>query len=251
MSYILDALRKAERDRNLGKTPSLEDVTHAPIGAGTPDRSRRLMALAALVLGLLVLAVMLRPSAPSVDTGSPPAPVVMATPRPAAEVVIASPPPSPEPAAEQSPTTVDMLAENPTSESVSMDDLLDAPSDVALAPATPTAAPAEPATEPSEVPVQDVPTAAQDEPDSLSEPGEASAYKFLREMPSDYRAAFASLRVDVHVYDADPTRRWALIDGNKYVENATLPQGPRVVEITPEGIAFEFRGQTALLPLNR
>lgn len=249
MSYILDALRKAERDRNLGKTPSLEDVTHAPIGAGTPDRSRRLMALAALVLGLLVLAVMLRPSAPSVVTASPPASVVATAALPAAEVVIASSPPSPQPAAEQSPTTVEMLAENPTSESVSMDDLLDAPGDVALAP--PTAAPVELPGEPSEVPVQEVPAAVQEEPESLPEPGDASAYKFLREMPADYRAAFASLRVDVHVYDVDPERRWVLIDGNKYVENATLPQGARVVEITPEGVAFEFRGQTALLPLNR
>lgn len=246
MSYILDALRKAERDRHLGKTPSLADVTHAPIAASPPDRRRRLFALAALVLGLLVLAVMLRPAAPPVMTEPPSEPAVAAA-VPQAATPTASPAPVPEPLGQEVFSPPEEVTEAP-GDSVSMDDLLIPDNQI------PTVVPDSAATVAPEnrgEPVLPEASVNAGEAESLPGTGQTPAYKPLREMPADYRAAFASLRVDVHVYDADPARRWALIDGKKYVENATLPQGPRVLEITPEGIAFEFRGQTALLPLNR
>jgi len=43
MSFILDALRKAERDRNLGQAPRMEDVALAPETAPgtTPAPAKR------------------------------------------------------------------------------------------------------------------------------------------------------------------------------------------------------------------
>lgn len=255
MSYILEALRKAERDRNLGRTPSLEDVTHAPIGSPAPVRSRRVIALAALVIGLLVLAVVFWPDAPQ----SPPEPAAVQV---LAQAPEAAAPPAAEPLAAPPPVVGPDVADVPIEEpppAESLDDLLDPSAEVAAA--SPSAAIEEPETStdeaaaPEQVPaaVPGPETALKTEATAPVEPEvpEASGYKLLREMPADYRAAFANLRVDVHVYDADPARRWVMIEGKKYVEASSLPQGPRIAEITPEGVAFEFRGQTALFPLNR
>ena len=73
----------------------------------------------------------------------------------------------------------------------------------------------------------------------------------LRDMPSDYRGAFPELRVDVHVYDDNPARRWALVNGKKAVEGTTLAEGPTVAEIVPDGIVFDFRGRKSMFSLKR
>ncbi|TDU25874.1 general secretion pathway protein B [Panacagrimonas perspica] len=262
MSYILDALRKAERDRNLGRTPSLGDVTspsaRAPVSSGP---SRRVLALIGLVLGMLALAILLWPPAPEVAT---PPPVIAAAPPAAAPVPApAAPPPEetvvaaqnfPEEPAADPTVGADVAAE-------SIDDLMDdagaeAPLDanelppdpgVAVAAKPPAvtrtpAVPAEPAPKPAVV-------AEAPAPESEAVPSDG--IPLLRDMPSDYRGAFPELRVDVHVYDDDPERRWTLINGKKAVEGSTLPEGPTISEIRPDGIVFDFRGQASLFPLGR
>lgn len=275
MSYILDALRKAERDRNLGRTPSLGDVT-AP-SARRPSRqpSRRVLALLGLIAGLLVLTVLVWPRHP--DRGPTPvamqaagaAPAQGTVPTEAVPVVPPDPWPAPGPASADPALEEEVLAE-------SIDDLLDEP---AAPVSTPTPViEREPAADPGREPQpeaepgpESAPMAA--DPASMSVPADpeptapaqpaaapqaaipvepaADGFTPLRDMPSDYRAAFPELRVDVHVYDEDPTRRWALINGQKAIEGAPLREGPRVVEISAEGIAFEFRGRTVLIPLRR
>lgn len=280
MSFILEALRKAERDRNLGRTPSLNDVTHVPPTSDGPRPSRRLIALIGLVLGLVALTVLMRKPAPD-----PPTTVAVAstsadttpnavTAEPARRVAapsleaIESPPPAP--AVESLDELLDPDAEAdeaPLSTMTELEALADElPAEAVIEPPAPRRR--KPAATPpglkldetlnqapeitaSEAPVEaepvDAPVTATAPPASGNEP----SYKPLREMPSDYRAAFSNLRVDVHVFDADAARRWVMIDGRKYVESSTLPQGARIVEITPEGIAFDYRGQTALFGLNR
>lgn len=71
----------------------------------------------------------------------------------------------------------------------------------------------------------------------------------LKAMPDSYRADFPQITVQVHVYDNDPTKRWTLIDGKRYREGDTLPQGPKIFKIVPQGIVFDWHGQRVLYPV--
>lgn len=248
MSYILDALRKAERDRNLGRTPSLGDVTTPVARAPSRRLSTRTLALIGLVAALLICTVLLwprRPASTPTTTASPapaaPAPIAgAAPPTPAPEVAVA--PPSPGAGADG---TLD-----PDVPADSIEDLMDEPE--APGPA-PDASAALPQTT-QETPAAAAPAtpAESAEPEPIADDAAAeSDVPLLRDMPADYRGAFPELRVDVHVYDDDPARRWVLVNGHKAVEGTTLGEGPTVSRITPEGIVFDFRGRSALLPLNR
>jgi general secretion pathway protein B len=265
VSYILDALRKAERDRNLGRTPSLGDVTSPSARAPTSNGpSKRVLALIALVFGMLALAILLWPDAPE----SPAPPLIAAAPPAPTPVPVpaASPPPAVAPSEETAAASQALPEEgavDPTLDAdvaaESIDDLMDdagaeAPLDtnelpldesVSAAPKPPSvkrtpAAPVDPAPTPAVVAEAPAP-----EPEDVP----ADGIPLLRNMPSDYRGAFPELRVDVHVYDDDPERRWTLINGKKAVEGTTLAEGPTISEIRPDGIVFDFRGQSALFPL--
>jgi len=72
-------------------------------------------------------------------------------------------------------------------------------------------------------------------------------------------ATFANLRaqgvlnlpdmhLDIHVYSGQPADRFVFINMSKYKERAMLAEGPRVKEITPEGVILEYDGTDFLLP---
>lgn len=70
----------------------------------------------------------------------------------------------------------------------------------------------------------------------------------LKLMPDDFRASFPQITVQVHVYNADAAKRWAMIDGNRYREGDTLPDGLRIERIVPQGIVFSWQGRQVLYP---
>jgi len=59
------------------------------------------------------------------------------------------------------------------------------------------------------------------------------------------------LRLDLHVYAARPSERYALINMHKAREGDVLPEGARVIEITNDGVVLEFRGQQFILQPQR
>jgi general secretion pathway protein B len=239
MSFILDALRKAERDRNLGKTPTLGDVAPPPARPAAPSAiTTRTLALLALVVGLLILAVLLWPR----DSAPPLPPAVQVLPPVAAPAPAALPQALPDPAPAPVAAGEPALDEDVVAET--LDDLLE-PVDEEIAVVEDEAIEdsAPPAMASTAEPVAVV--------SDVAEPAATTGAMLLRDMPADYRGAFPAIRVDVHVYNEEPARRWVMINGNKAIEGATLAEGPRVAEITPDGIVFDFRGRTALFPLKR
>lgn len=88
MSFILDALRKAERERNLGKAPDLHAMTRAAMygydNAADRHRNLRLAILIGLIVGSLVALVVLHHL--RVAARNTPPPVVAAAPAPVAPV---------------------------------------------------------------------------------------------------------------------------------------------------------------------
>ena len=58
------------------------------------------------------------------------------------------------------------------------------------------------------------------------------------------------LRLDLHVYAIDPAERFVFINMRKLKEGESLPEGVRVEQITPTGVALSYRGQRFTLDGN-
>jgi general secretion pathway protein B len=58
------------------------------------------------------------------------------------------------------------------------------------------------------------------------------------------------LRLDLHVYDADPAKRFVFINMRRLREGEALPEGVRVDEITQTGARLSYRGTQFLLEGN-
>jgi len=57
-----------------------------------------------------------------------------------------------------------------------------------------------------------------------------------------------ALRLDVHVYSARAGERFVFINSHKYLEGQTLGEGPYLEKITQDGAILNFRNQRFLLP---
>jgi general secretion pathway protein B len=60
-------------------------------------------------------------------------------------------------------------------------------------------------------------------------------------------SALPKLQLELHAFADDPARRFVYINGEKYSEGATLKEGPRVVRITADGVILEVAGRQLLL----
>ncbi len=214
MSYILEALRKAERERSLGQVPTLE--ARIPADSDEPKRLWPWLLAAALIVNAAVLALWLfYPRAPA--------------PAPVAEVVIPAPL-SPEPAVVDylpPPTTV---IEEPIRE----------PS-VATLPET--------ARQPVAPAVRE-PVESQDEfveEPALEEPAVAQDVPLLRDMPPEFRRSLPEMKMDAHFYTDVPGRSFVMINLRKYKRDERLAEGPQVVEVVSDGVILSHQGQQFLL----
>jgi general secretion pathway protein B len=216
MSFILDALRKSEIERQRQSGPSIAEFPVA--------RDDRRLPIALVVIGLLlavniavVVYFMLR------DTGGPAA--VTAGMEPAAA---ADPPPAAVPASQPSPAVVSPLE----SQSLAAEENPEPPAVYYEAPAT----------------------QAPDAPDPtlLPEAGPGLAYGDApagNDFPSVAAVTgLPELTVDLHVFTADPAKRAVFINGRRYTQGARIAEGPMVEEITADGVLLSYRGRRFVLP---
>jgi len=219
MSFILDALRKSEIERQRQSGPSMAEF---PIA-----RTDRRLPVALLAIGFLlavnlavVLFFMLRDApapetaatsavatAPSSATGGVPAATMPAPTTGNAPEILA---PIDEFANEPAPTFGGQATEPP-----------DAP-DPTLIPDQPLRHPGVTYSEPPPEPAGNLAAAG---PGGLPE-----------------------LTVDLHIYADDPAKRAVFINGRRYVQGARILEGPMVEEITREGAVLSFHGRRFLLP---
>jgi len=262
VSLILEALKKSEAERRLGKAPEL--LSPAPVAR----RRHGLWPLAAAMLLAVALSTgitwwLLRPApspangevaAPAGDAapaaaGPAPASTTVAAEAPATPATEATPPPAPATGtAGQMPRppvereSAPMVAGNtpppqPRPEAIATRDAATAaPS--AAADATP-ARPSAPAPAPAAT------TAA--EPADPPPPDEP-AVPPLHALPRDVQAALPPLKLSMHVYKADPGQRFVLIDGRRYGEGMTVAEGLLIEAIRRDGVVLAFRGHRFLLP---
>lgn len=64
----------------------------------------------------------------------------------------------------------------------------------------------------------------------------------LNDLPADVRSALPSLKVSAHVYSPDPAARLVRVNEMLLQEGQDLPEGLKVEEILPNGVIFRFQG---------
>jgi general secretion pathway protein B len=204
MSYILEALKKAQAERQLGDTPTINAVS---IQVASPAAaSARMPSWAILATALVAAAVAAifwwRQGAPAgeatlVVTPAPPA--VLA--RPAAPVVLAAPaPPQPQP--------------------IVVPDAIPAPM-AAPAPARPAPQVAAP---------------------SARQPAPEEALPFARDLPEQVRSSLPQVVFGGYMYSPNPADRLLLIDKVLRHEGEEVAPGLTLEKLLPKAAVMNFRG---------
>ena len=78
--------------------------------------------------------------------------------------------------------------------------------------------------------------------------GNQPAVQSLDELAPDVRQGLPVLHLDVHAYNKDPAERFVVINLQRYHVGDQLAEGPKLVDILPQGAVLEFHGVTFLLP---
>lgn len=233
MSFILDALKKSESERQRQSGPTIFEVKVAPPRNRLP---RWVVLLAALMLVNLGVVgwVLMRGS--SKTEPAPPARLAAETsPAPALSVTPPAAPVSPPPAALPGPAVP----------AVGQPDAASAEDNEE--------APLEEEEDPAGLASQsDDYEPAIDEPRRPAAP-RASSSGVIRATASGlptYQDAAAApganlpeLRLDLHVYAMTPEQRFVFLNMQKLQEGDSMSQGVRVENITPDGVVLEYQGK--------
>ena len=218
MSYILDALRKSESERQQQNLPGFADIPGPRRSKSTPVWIWLLAAL--LLVNAAVLAVLL------IDK---------------------------EPPSSDRRETLELPVANNAAEPSFRDIVNDARDEVTAsvvaASASPVAARVA-AAEPEPPPAQTT-TQATRSPSSgqaAGTPSTTSAVPSLMELRANGVLQLPDLHLDIHVYSEKPADRFVFINMNKYREQARLTEGPLIKEIRTDGVLLEHRGHDFILP---
>ncbi len=245
MSYILEALKKAESERQVGGVPNL----HAQNGANVADGSSRIgMWIIALLLVLVVLAAVLLWRSFSASTVQPPqvasvvssrAPEVapMSTPAP-----ILTPTPEPASASAPTPTTTTTLGPEP-----------------AVTPSPPVAPPTLAsrvvASVSTKVAVDPVPKKGSVEPIKLVESANVNAsgnlansdaideqLPFMAQLPEAIVREVPQVQVKGYIYSKTPSERTLIVGNNLFHEGDEVVPGVHLEKLLPKAAVLSYRG---------
>jgi general secretion pathway protein B len=244
MSLILDALKKSEAERQRQSGPTLLEVRVTPPRRRYPTWVIAVSALLLINLLLLLAFVLHRPATPP----GPSAPLVAAS-IPAAAVAVSAPtPPVAAPSALPAAVAPVGALAAPAASVASAPAEADAPASMGSGTLLPKAL--LPPQESGEAP-DAARNPADDEPAvpagaARRDPASPGRYADLPSF-NDVGGDLPELRLDLHVYAARARDRYALINMHRVHEGDALPEGPRVLAITREGVALDYRGQEFML----
>lgn len=258
MSLILEALKKSEAERRLGRAPDLLTPAAMPV----PER-RPWLWLWGVVFGLaaalIVVLVLWARSALDAPTARPPAPASASAPAaPPPDTTISAPPPAPAPVS-RTPANAIANAPLPQDPDFASTERESVPVPAHAIPLPPPTPPAPRQNTPSP-PAQAQPVVTRPLPASLPaaasvpvtvpepEPGPTlEPLQHLATLPASLREGLPPLRLSMHVYDPDPAARFVLIDGKRYRQGDAIAPGILVDAIRPDGVAIAHGQQRFLL----
>lgn len=219
MSLILDALKKSEAERQRGQVPTI--LSPQPVMPSLRPHEKRSFGLwwilPAAILAGLAIAYAMTQMRNNDSAIAAPAPIIRA----AVPENIPAPINPPTPAL---PATPDLSAA--------------------------------PALQVAEKPAVSVPVPVVETPQALSTAAEPPPVvestavvriASLAEMPSEQRQQLPSLKLSMHVYSSEASKRFAIIDGQRVNEGSALG-GAVVEQINQDGVVLSVQGQTYLLP---
>lgn len=266
MSYLLDALRKAEHERKLGTVPDLETE------ADGPDTSERALPVwlpwaigAVIVLNLVALAVVVwrwdaisngptgvqtaetgaviasDPAASGRDSGGGGAPVAADR-----DDGPDTSPASGQPEGtsdDESAGARDVTTSGPTLDEPPVQAAAEAAAEAEPVP-EPTPDTAAPETETGPTPQPErAATAAASESVRPEETGSADDVPPLRALSPEARDQVPSLTLNGHLYSSVPGRSFVLINGSRYHEGERLADGGAVESIDVDGVVINYEGR--------
>jgi general secretion pathway protein B len=248
VSYILDALRRADEARQLQeprRSPGIPEPV-APVG---PSRTHRVVPF---ILTAVVLAVAAwlgqaghdlwsrdetqrseghqTPAAPSraepsaTEIQRPPSEVIVATP-PVSEMARpgeADRPPLPAPSTAPRARAAEAIAA------------------VAIAPPVVKHTPADKTEHQRE--------SGANEDTATANTSDTTPIVAWHDLPADRRRGLPRPRLDVHVHAENPQARFVMVDMRKYREGDALPDGSVLERIESDGVQLEYQGQRYRLP---
>jgi general secretion pathway protein B len=276
MSEILDALKKLDREKATRRNGTA-NIAVEILTPGLPRPGKKLFlyvtivsltAIAAAVITYAVIVTLgILPESPPPARVNPPAPTQQV------------PPASVEPATPSKPTPpVSMNRSAPTQQAAPAPREQEVPSEssspVRVSPLPPVeqvaSAPIESAVPPKSTPPATMaPSAAQGEisqvpakvqrpvekeasPNAISaDPGVSSgtAKTITGQSLSGSATTPPSLKITVIVWDEDPSKRWAMINGMKITQGSVI-EGVKIEEIRLTGVRFFHNGRSFEIPMN-
>ena len=217
MSFILDAIKKSENER---QQQSDSEFASVPSGTDSPALPRWLWVLGVLLVvnAIVVTVLLLRSNAPAADEESAPAVTQQAYATPQTAAVPDTAPAQSQSFADRVDAARQDRAARPSPE----------PSVTASA-SVPEPAVAQPAA------VRPGPAVAEQPDDPLLLPS-------IQEVIANGTLQLPPMHIDIHVYSETPADRFVFINMNKYRESDQIDEGPVVVEITRDGVVLSHFG---------
>ena len=252
MSYILDALKSSDQERNSGKVPTLQSQPErlgGPAAGARKSASKFILpSLLLVLLAGIVVGAMFRP--PNIRGDLPANPAGVAVP-------VANPPADAEPPVEADGTEqAQVLTADPE---VSLDELKDVQLDIVPTVGEEVVESEDPGTQSQELvadlgedrvtqslPPQEAPqvepraeeSATSVEIDATPDPYEGIPHQ--RQLAFEIRREIPDMNISVHVYSAKPGSRLVRIDDTVYREGDFVADELKLEEITPNGLIMSI-----------
>ena len=265
MSFILDALKKSEVERQRQNVPGLMDAGAAPRRPRFPMWAIALTALLAVNLTVLII-VLARGGWPSLSVRStagthvaaPPAPAAAASSTPAQGPASTAAPPLTASSAAPPPISATATPSVPRQGAGAASSAADqhfSPRDAAppvYAPEIPPDNVAPPSgasgTSGHSGSAAAAPRGREPLLTSSADKADEEVLPTLSELDLTGANALPELHLDVHVYATKPAERFVYINMRKYQEGNTLAEGPVLERIRRDGVVLDYRGLRFLLP---
>ncbi len=252
MSFILDALKKSETERQQQAAAEFSAVPSAPQRSETP---RWIWLLGGLLLvNLAVLSVALLKGDPSTPVTSEIAAERAPGPTRAAELdqapaAATTAPSRSESRGPQAPADSNEGFSEPAAAQTPADSNGGFAARLSETPAPPRRR-TEPTTVPTTTPTR-IETPPPERAAARTAPGPDSAFEALptlTEIRLNDGVNLPDMSLDIHVFASAPENRFVFIDMQKHQEGSVLDSGPRLIEITNSGVILDYRGTRFILP---
>jgi general secretion pathway protein B len=228
MSYILEALKKADQEREIGAVPGLA-TPHETERTG--NRSRRWLWIIAVLLGVNFVLVALLLAKRDIEAPGP----TQATPE-RQQAVTEEPRVQP---GRQTPDGRTSQAPNPGSTELPQKKQTYSTGELVTS--------AKPVKSPNSGPLSPPEDAVAPRSETATTATPTTQLPSWYELPHEFRMQLSLPRPDLHVWSEDPRNRFILVNLKKYREGETLESGLVLEEILPEGMVMTYRGERFLV----